>query len=76
MKVGDLVKYTERSCWGYTAESSLDIVEWQKKIAGFGIIIEAANPLHDANPQTVVVWWPKLGETWEPIERLEIISES
>ena len=75
MKVGDLVKYTERSCWGYTAESSLDIMEWQKKIAGLGIIIAAADPLLDLKPQTVVVWWSKLGEQWEPVERLEVISE-
>ena len=75
MKVGDLVKYTERSCWGYSVESSFDIMEWQKKIAGLGIIIAAADPLLDLKPQTVVVWWPKLGEAWEPVERLEVISE-
>ena len=76
MKVGDLVKYTESSCWGYSVESSLDILEWQKKIAGFGIIIAADDALHSSNPETVVVWWPKFGEAWEPIDRLEVISES
>ena len=76
MKVGDLVKYVESSCYGYDIESSLDIFEFQKKIAGFGIIIAAADPLHDANPQTVVVWWPKFGEAWEPINKLEVISKS
>ena len=39
MKVGDLVKYTEKTCWGYSVRSSIDIVEWQKKIAGFGIMM-------------------------------------
>ena len=76
MKVCDLVKYTESSCWGYSVESSLDILEWQKKIAGFGIIIAADNALHSSNPETVVVWWPKFGEAWEPTDRLEVISES
>jgi hypothetical protein len=79
VKVGDLVKYTERSCWGYTAElEDWDIMEWQKKIAGLGIIIAAADPLYDISPQTatVVVWWSKTGEAWEPVDRLEIISES
>lgn len=76
MKVGDLVKYTERSCWGYSAESSLDIIEWQKKIAGFGIIIAAGGALDRGSPETVVVWWPKFGEAWEPTDRLEVISES
>ena len=76
MKVGDLVKYTEKTCWGYSVRSSMDIVEWQKKIAGFGIIIAADDALHSSNPETVVVWWPKFGEAWEPIDRLEVISES
>ena len=76
MKVGDLVKYTESSCWGYSVESSLDTLEWQKKIAGFGIIIATDNALHNPDPETVVVWWPKFGEAWEPIHRLEVISES
>ena len=76
MKVGDLVKYTERSCWGFAAESSYDIMEHQKKIVGFGIVIAADNALHSSNPETVVVWWPKFGEAWEPVDRLEVISES
>ena len=76
MKVGDLVKYTDRSCWGFTIESSYDIMEYQKKIAGFGFFIEADDALHSSNPETVVVWWPKFGEAWEPVDRLEVISES
>ena len=77
MKVGDLVKYTDRSCWGYTAESSIDIIEWQKKIAGFGIIIAADSGASVGRAsQTVVVWWSKVGEAWEPVDRLEVISES
>ena len=76
MKVGDLVKYTERSCWGYSVESSYDIMEWQKKIAGLGIIIAADSGGYDGRAShTVVVWWSKLGEAWEPVERLEVISE-
>ena len=77
MKVGDLVKYTDRSCWGYTADSSMDIIEWQKKIAGFGIIIAADSGGCDGRAShTVVVWWSKAGEAWEPVDRLEVISES
>lgn len=76
MKVGDLVKYTERSCWGFDIESSSDTVEYQKKITGFGVIIAAGGPLERGSPETVVVWWPKFGEAWEPTNRLEVISES
>ena len=77
MKVGDLVKYTEKTCWGYSVRSSIDIVEWQKKIAGFGIIIATDSGGCDGRAShTVVVWWPKLGESWEPTERIEVISES
>jgi hypothetical protein len=76
VKVGDLVRYVESSCYGYDIESSLDILEFQKKIAGIGIIIAAADPLYDLSPQTVVVWWPKIGEAWEPVEKLLVISES
>ena len=77
MKVGDLVKYTERRFFGgYEVESSLDLVEWQKKAMGFGIIIAAGGAMDRGSPETVVVWWPKLGEAWEPVGALEIISES
>lgn len=76
MKVGDLVKYVESSCYGCDIESSMDILEFQKEIAGLGIIIAADLPLHVETSQTVVVWWPKLGEVWEPVDILEVVSES
>ena len=82
MKVGDLVRYSEKSCWGFSVESSFDMAEYQKKIAGFGIIIAAEATWAESEgvggraPETVVVWWPKFGEAWEPIDRLEIISEA